>query len=111
MGEIQGFFPFGFAQGQNDEQDDSFHVFAQSVIPSEATQSELRGISQEYPKRRHFDRSLSQLYRERRSGETRFSTEVDSTGRTADSSTPLRSGRNDTLKKNECSRASLMNTT
>ena len=47
--------------------------------------------------------ALSQLYRERRSGETRFSTEADSMGRTADSSTPLRSGRNDTLKKNEYS--------
>jgi hypothetical protein len=46
-----------------------------------------------------FDLSLSQLYRERRSGEICFSTEVDSMGREADSSTPLRSGRNDTLNK------------
>jgi hypothetical protein len=43
----------------------------------------------------HFDRSLSQLYRERRSGETRFSTEPGSIGREADSSTLLRFARND----------------
>jgi hypothetical protein len=46
-------------------------------------------------KKCHFDRSLSQLHRERRSGETRFSIEAGSTGREAGSSTPLRSGRND----------------
>jgi hypothetical protein len=45
----------------------------------------------------HFDRSLSQLYRERRSGETRFSTEPGSIGGEADSSIPLRFGRNDTV--------------
>jgi hypothetical protein len=56
----------------------------------------------------HFDRGLSQLYRERLSGETRFSTEGGSTGGTADSSTPLRSGRKDALKKNEYSSTSLM---